>query len=83
MLDEAAPGNWMKRKQRREKDKDNLRKKEKGERKEVESLKVVWRNIQVFASVDSGFLVDGSVNKLIFPSGYISISLYALACFGD
>lgn len=30
MLDEAAPGNWMKRKQRHEKDKDNLRKKEEG-----------------------------------------------------
>ena len=42
------------------------------------------RNIQVFASVDSGFLVDGSINKFIFPSGYIiSRSLYALACFGD
>lgn len=44
MLDEAAPGNWMKRKQRHEKDKDNLRKKRKGERKETESLKVVWGN---------------------------------------
>lgn len=30
MLDEAAPGNWMKRKQRQEKHKDNLRKKEEG-----------------------------------------------------
>lgn len=30
MLDEAAPGNWMKRTQRHEKDKDNLRKKEEG-----------------------------------------------------